>query len=102
MRIATVSEGKSYKRLVANKGGISTRSIHYPRKRWLPSCKTSGLKRNVENIFRPLTGSLHPHSRVWIAHRHTSLLIAHQPSSLWIVHQHSRLWIANRHSKEES
>ena len=102
MRIATAREGESGIRLVTNKERITTPNIRKPRKKWLPSCKTSGLKRNVENIFRPLTDSLHPHSRVWIAHRHTSLLIAHQPSSLWIVHQHSRLWIANRHSKEES
>ena len=84
MRIATVSEGKSYKRLVANKGGISTRSIHYPRKRWLPSCKTSGLRRNVESISHPWTSPEGP------------------SSSLGIVHQLSRLKLANRHSKEES
>ena len=93
MRIATVSEGKSYKRLVANKGGISTRSIRNPLKKWLPSCKTSGLRRNVESIFRPWTS---PEGQP------SSLVIAHQPSSWWIVHQHSKLRIANRHSKEES
>ena len=93
MRIATAREGEPGKRLVANKWGISTRSIRKPRKKWLPSCKTSGLRRNVESIFRPWTS---PEGQP------SSLVIAHQPSSWWIVHQHSRLRIANRHSKEES
>ena len=93
MRIATAREGESGIRLVTNKEGISTRSIRKPRKKWLPSCKISGLRRNVESIFRPWTS---PEGQP------SSLVIAHQPSSWWIVHQRSRLRIANRHSKEES
>ena len=93
MRIATAREGEPGKRLVANKWGISTLSIRKPRKKWLPSCKTSGLRRNVESIFLPWNSPEgQPSSRV----------IALQPSSWWIVHQHSRLRIASRHSKEES
>ena len=84
MRIATAREGEPGKRLVANKWGISTRSIRKPRKKWLPSCKISGLRRNVESIFRP-----------WINPEG-------QPSSLGIVHQPSRLKLTNRHSKKES
>ena len=84
MRIATAREGESGIRLVTNKEGISTRSIRKPRKKWLPSCKISGLRRNVESIFHPWTSPEGP------------------PSSLGIVHQLSRLKLANRHSKEES
>ena len=84
MRIATAREGESGIRLVTNKERITTPSILKPRKKWLPSCKISGLRRNVESIFRPWTS---PEG---------------QPSSLEIVHQLSRLKLANRHSKEES
>ena len=84
MRIATAREGESGIRLVTNKERITTPSILKPRKKWLPSCKISGLRRNVESIFRP-----------WINPEG-------QPSSLGIVHQLSRLKLANRHSKEES
>ena len=84
MRIATAREGESGIRLVTNKERITTPSILKPRKKWLPSCKISGLRRNVESIFHPWTSPEGP------------------PSSLGIVHQLSRLELANRHSKEES
>ena len=55
MRIATAREGEPGKRLVANGWGIITLNTRKPRKKWLPSCKTSGLRRNVESIFLPWT-----------------------------------------------
>ena len=93
MRIATAREGESGIRLVTNKERITTPSILKPRKKWLPSCKTSGLRRNVESIFLPWTS---PEGQP------SSLVIAHPPSSWWIVRQRSKLGIANRHSKEEN
>ena len=45
MRIATAREGESGIRLVTNKERITTPSILKPRKKWLPSCKISGLSR---------------------------------------------------------
>ena len=84
MRIATAIEREPGKRLVANRWEIITLNTRKPHKKWLPNCKTSGLRKNVESIFLP-----------WDSPEG-------QPSSWQIVHQHSKLRIANRPSKEES
>ena len=93
MRIATAIEREPGKRLVANRWGIITLNTRKPHKKWLPNCRTSGLRKNVESIFLPWNS---PEGQP------SSRMTALQPSSWRIVHQHSKLRIANRPSKEES